>query len=118
MTATHIVTEANQKMTLRALGLKSLSEIPLEIPTVKWSWVISGNPIPKEKDKRQMDYEFMHAAFPSRMDAGRSISGSKGKGKPKAGDDANRTLVTGAREEPDDAAYVSFFVTRYIVYAH
>ena len=81
-TATHIVTEANEKNTLRALGLKTLSEIPLEIPTVYWSWVISGKPIPGEKDKQNMDYEFMHAAFPSRVDAGRSFA-SKGKGKQK-----------------------------------
>lgn len=82
-TATHIVTEANEKNTLRALGLKSLSEIPLEIPTVYWSWVISGKQIPGEKDKQQMDYEFMHAAFPSRMDAGRPLT-AKGKGKQTA----------------------------------
>ena len=81
-TATHIVTEANEKNTLRALGLKSLSEIPQEIPTVYWSWVISGKQIPGEKDKQQMDYEFMHAAFPSRMDAGRPLT-SKSKGKQK-----------------------------------
>lgn len=81
-TATHIVTETNEKNTLRALGLKTLSEIPLEIPTVYWSWVISGKPIPGEKDKQQMDYEFMHAAFPSRMDAGRPLT-AKGKGKQK-----------------------------------
>ena len=79
-TATHIVTETNEKNTLRALGLKTLSEIPLEIPTVYWGWVISGKPIPGEKDKQQMDYEFMHAAFPSRVDAGRPLT-VKGKGK-------------------------------------
>ena len=81
-TATHIVTETNEKNTLCALGLKSLSEIPLEIPTVYWSWVISGKEIPGERDRQQMDYEFMHAAFPSRMDAGRPIT-DKGKGKQK-----------------------------------
>jgi hypothetical protein len=81
-TATHIVTETNEKNTLSALGLKSLSEIPLGIPTVYWSWVISGKAIPGERDKQQMDYEFMHAAFPSRMDAGRPIT-DKGKGKQK-----------------------------------
>ena len=81
-TATHIVTETNEKITLRALGLKALSEVPLEIPTVYWSWVISGKTIPGEKDKQQMDYEFMHAAFPSRVDAGRPLAG-KGKGKQK-----------------------------------
>ncbi|EGO20223.1 hypothetical protein SERLADRAFT_477608, partial [Serpula lacrymans var. lacrymans S7.9] len=39
---THIVTDANTRPTLRALGLKSLTGIPDHIPTVKWSWVISG----------------------------------------------------------------------------
>jgi DNA polymerase lambda len=117
-TATHVVTETSQNMTLRALGLKSLSEIPLEIPTVKWGWVISGKPIPGEKDKREMDYEFLHAAFPSRMEAGRSFTGNKGRGKQKAGDDANQAVVTGARQEPDDAACVAFSVTRCVVYAH
>jgi hypothetical protein len=99
-TATHIVTETSQQMTLRALGLKSLSEIPHAIPTVKWGWVISGRPIPGEKDKRQMDYEFMHAAFPSRMDAGRTFTADKDTGKQKAVD-------TGAQQELDDAAYVA-----------
>ncbi|KAH9175754.1 hypothetical protein EDB89DRAFT_1943923 [Lactarius sanguifluus] len=103
--ATHVVTETSQKMTLRALGLKSLSDIPLEIPTVKWSWVNSGKPIPGEKDRRQMDYEFMHAAFPSRMDAGRSFAdSSKNRGKQKAGDDADQAVVTGPRQGPDEAA--------------
>lgn len=105
-TATHVVTETSQKMTLRALGLKSLSDIPLEIPTVKWNWVISGKPISGEKDKRQMDYEFMHAAFPSRMDAGRPFTGNNGGGKQKVG---NQAAVTSARE-PDNAAYVAFSV--------
>jgi hypothetical protein len=118
-TATHVVTETSQKMTLRALELKSLSEIPLEIPTVKWGWVISGKPIPGEKDKREMDYEFLHAAFSSRMDAGCSftgkITGKKGGGKQNAGDDANQA---GARQESDGAAYVAFSVTRCVVYTH
>ncbi|KAH9017692.1 hypothetical protein EDB84DRAFT_678547 [Lactarius hengduanensis] len=105
VTATHVVTETSQKMTLRALGLKSLSDIPLEIPTVKWSWVNSGKPIPGEKDKRQMDYEFMHAAFPSRMNAGRSFAdSSKSRGKQKAGDDADQAVVTSPRQGPDEAA--------------
>ncbi|KAH9060656.1 hypothetical protein EDB87DRAFT_1614601 [Lactarius vividus] len=105
VTATHVVTETSQKMTLRALGLKSLSEIPLEIPTVKWSWVISGKPIPGEKDRRQMDYEFLHAAFPSRMDAGRTFAeSSKSRGKQKAGDEADQAIVIGPRQEPDEAA--------------
>lgn len=89
-TTTHIVSETSQQMTLRALGLKSLSEIPQAIPTVKWAWVISGKPVPGEKDRREMDYEFMHAAFPSRMDAGRSFTAvDRGYGKQKAGSDDN-----------------------------
>jgi hypothetical protein len=105
-TATHIVTETNEKNTLRALGLKTLSEIPLEIPTVYWSWVISGKSIPGEKDKRQMDYEFMHAAFPSRMDAGRPLT-SKGKGKQKLDINADRALVAGALQPGETSCVVS-----------
>ncbi|KAH9957501.1 hypothetical protein BC827DRAFT_653010 [Russula dissimulans] len=97
-TTTHIITEANEKNTLRALGLKALSEIPLEIPTVNWSWVLSGKPIPGERDRQQMDYEFMHAAFPSRMDAGRPFTGAGkgGKGKRKPDVRASQGPVTGA----------------------
>jgi hypothetical protein len=91
-TSTHIVTETNEKNTLSALGLKNLSEIPQGIPTVKWSWVISGKCIPGEKDRQQMDYEFMHAAFPSRMDAGPALTRS-GKGKQMLGQ--AQALVTG-----------------------
>jgi hypothetical protein len=115
--ATHIVTETNEKNTLRALGLKTLSEIPLEIPTVYWSWVISGKPVPGEKDKRQMDYEFMHAAFPSRMDAGRPLTG-KGKGKQKLAIDADQALVAGALQpgQTSCVAYLAFSITQ--LYAH
>lgn len=42
-----------------------------------------------------MDYEFMHAAFPSRMDAGRSLPG-KGKGKQKQEVGVSNALTTGA----------------------
>ncbi|KAF8498194.1 hypothetical protein F5888DRAFT_229651 [Russula emetica] len=101
--ATHIVTEANEKNTLRALGLKTLSEIPLEIPTVYWSWVISGKPIPGEKDKQQMDYEFLHAAFPSRVDAGRPLAG-KGKGKQKLAVSAGQAGVLQPGETSPRAA--------------
>ncbi|KAI0252301.1 hypothetical protein BJV78DRAFT_1204329 [Lactifluus subvellereus] len=97
-TATHIVTETNEKNTLRALGLKNLSDIPLEIPTVKWNWVISGKPIPGEKDKQQMDYEFMHAAFSSRMDAGRALATGRDKGKQKLDVNAGQALLTGAQQ--------------------
>ena len=105
-TATHIVTETNEKNTLRALGLKTLSEIPLEIPTVYWSWVISGKPIPGEKDKQQMDYEFMHAAFPSRVDAGRPLPG-KGIGKQKLAASAGQASVL----RPGETSCVIFTVS-------
>lgn len=55
-----------------------------------------------------MDYEFMHAAFPSRMDAGRSLAG-KGKGKQKAEvpQAAGRSLVTGAPQSCEVPCVVS-----------
>ena len=99
------MTETDEKNTLRVLSLKNLSEIPLEIPTVYWSWVISGKPIPGEKDKQKMDYEFMHAAFPSRIDAGRSLIG-KGKGKPDV--IAIPSLVSGAPQPCDIPCVVSW----------
>ncbi|KAG2117714.1 hypothetical protein DEU56DRAFT_839003 [Suillus clintonianus] len=100
-TVTHIVTDATTRPTLKALGLKSLKEIPDHIPTVTWSWVISGygrsghykvkrdeeaHTITKGKakatddDESLLDYEFLHAAFPQRIDAGRSWQ-KRGQGK-------------------------------------
>ena len=55
-----------------------------------------------------MDYEFMHAAFPSRMDAGRSLAG-KGKGKEKAEVPTSRSLVTGAPQPCEIPCVVSCF---------
>ncbi|KAI9459348.1 hypothetical protein HD554DRAFT_2206999 [Boletus coccyginus] len=106
-TVTHIVTDAGVRNTLKALSLKSLSDIPDTIPTVTWDWVISGyGRASKQKskllsggaDKRKseaeddsgdendpFDFEFMHAAFPERIDAGcrwKSIRRSKQGGKP------------------------------------
>ena len=76
---THIVTETSRSNTLKALGLKSLKEIPDSIPTVMWSWVSSGN-------KGSFDSPFLHAAFASRIDAGLSelTSRAKDKGRQKA----------------------------------
>ncbi|KAG1852134.1 hypothetical protein DFJ58DRAFT_661386 [Suillus subalutaceus] len=93
-TVTHIVTDATTRPTLKALGLKSLKEIPDNIPTVTWSWVISGygrlgynklkgkrdgeandtkgNANATDDDESLLDFEFLHAAFPQRIDAGRS----------------------------------------------
>ncbi|OAX37687.1 hypothetical protein K503DRAFT_692911, partial [Rhizopogon vinicolor AM-OR11-026] len=101
-TVTHIVTDATIPPTLRALGLKSLKEIPDHIPTVRWTWVISGygrSGYNKKKraeelndtkgkakagddddDESYLDFEFLHAAFSTRIDAGRSWL-KKGKGK-------------------------------------
>jgi hypothetical protein len=53
-----------------------------------------------------MDYEFMHAAFPSRMDAGRSLVG-KGKGKQKAEVPAGRSLVTGVPQPCENPCVAS-----------
>ncbi|KIJ18088.1 hypothetical protein PAXINDRAFT_71726 [Paxillus involutus ATCC 200175] len=96
---THIVTDTTARPTLRALSLKLLSEIPNHIPTVTWNWVISGygrankgkgrtaeNVNDKGKAKATdrdmndegddesgaLDFEFLHAAFAERIDAGRS----------------------------------------------
>ena len=72
------MTETDARLTLKALGLKSLKEIPEHIPTVRWSWVVSGN-------KGKLAYPFLHAAFSTRIDAGLSelASREKGKGKQK-----------------------------------
>lgn len=104
---THIVTDAGVRNTLKALSLKSLSDIPDTIPTVTWDWVVSGYGRANKRkskllsgraDKRKsdaeddsgdendlFDFEFMHAAFPERIDAGcswKSIRRSKQGGKP------------------------------------
>ncbi|KAI6148010.1 hypothetical protein BKA82DRAFT_4147199 [Pisolithus tinctorius] len=90
---THIVTDTGPHITLRALSLKSLSEIPDHIPTVTWSWVLSGygratngngklitdkkgkgkawDVDDRDEEEQLLDFEFMHAAFPQRIDAGR-----------------------------------------------
>lgn len=59
----HIVTDVkNRRQVLKALGLKSIDEIPMHIPTVSWDWVTSGN-------KGTLDKEFMHGVFSERLDA-------------------------------------------------
>ncbi|KAG2344642.1 hypothetical protein BDR05DRAFT_882173 [Suillus weaverae] len=82
-TVTHIVTDATTRPTLKALRLKSLKEIPDNIPTVTWSWVISGygrKAKATDDDESLLDFEFLHAAFPQRIDAGRSWQ-KRGQGK-------------------------------------
>ncbi|KAH0833829.1 hypothetical protein J3R83DRAFT_10993 [Lanmaoa asiatica] len=81
---THIVTDAGVRHTLQALSLKSLSDIPDDIPTVTWDWVVSGYGRARKRksklvsgdddggneDDDSLDFEFMHAAFSERLDAG------------------------------------------------
>ncbi|CDO76332.1 hypothetical protein BN946_scf184795.g3 [Trametes cinnabarina] len=112
---THIVTDADERVFLRAIGVKELSDIPQHIPTVKWSWVVSGfdrapvrrtievngkGTAPEKAIGREstenvwdddqyeypMDYEFQHAAFKERIDAGRTPWGEVAKLKAEKGD--------------------------------
>jgi len=62
---THIVTDATEKTTLRALGIKSLRQIPERIPIVKWRWVIAG-PRAENYDPEGRIAED-NATFPSRI---------------------------------------------------
>ncbi|OSD00718.1 hypothetical protein PYCCODRAFT_1453154 [Trametes coccinea BRFM310] len=104
----HIVTDADERVFLRAIGLKKLSDIPQHIPTVKWSWVVSGfdrapvrrsaeasgkgkarekavgqdlmsNVEDDEEYEYPMGHEFEHAAFKDRIDAGRTPWGEVAK---------------------------------------
>ncbi|KAF8154295.1 hypothetical protein B0H34DRAFT_721306 [Crassisporium funariophilum] len=92
----HIVTDAHERPTLRALGIKSLKEIPDHIPTVKWEWLLSVIGRETFLSKEEMDLRlgdvWLHAAFRERMDAGfnpqipKPMPSFKGKGKAKAQD--------------------------------
>ncbi|KAG1724597.1 hypothetical protein EDB19DRAFT_1644456 [Suillus lakei] len=120
-TVTHIVTDTTTRLTLKALGLKSLKEIPDNIPTVTWSWVISGygrlgynkrkrgeeanatkgKAKATDDDETLLDFEFLHAAFPQRIDAGRSwlkkgqakLVQAKGQASTSANDPAEDFIV-------------------------
>lgn len=104
---THIITDAPEGTTLRALGIKRLKDIPEHIPTLKWSWVVSGinykNSLSKKEFDARLDGDilFLHAAFHERMDAGRKTQppitapSFRRKGKeravePNQGDDPSR----------------------------
>ncbi|KAI0263272.1 hypothetical protein BC834DRAFT_326260 [Gloeopeniophorella convolvens] len=89
--ATHIVTDTSETLTLSALGLKNLSEIPEHIPIVKWTWVNSNQPIKGEKDKQKMEQEFLHSAFRSRVPLT-----NHGKGKQKADASIKQMPLTSA----------------------
>ncbi|EIW76555.1 hypothetical protein CONPUDRAFT_63239 [Coniophora puteana RWD-64-598 SS2] len=91
---TYIITDTTARPTLRALGLKSLTEIPQHIPTVKWSWAISvvsraqkaADHVPNQILQREdtlINFDFMHAAFAERIDAGsgwQKITSGRAKG--------------------------------------
>jgi hypothetical protein len=62
---THIVTDATEKTTLKALGLKSLPQIPEHIPIVKWSWVIAGRKVENYDPDGRVAED--NATFPSRI---------------------------------------------------
>lgn len=67
--ATQIVTDAQVQPTLRSLGLKTLDDIPDHIPTVKWSWIVSGIERAGTNDV-EPDEVWLHAAFSKRINAG------------------------------------------------
>ena len=96
---THIVVADVKGPFKQRLGIKRYSDIPNHIPTVKWDWVLSGNkykPIKRKKAPAEgsasaaastssapglgdeyeyeyrMDGEWEHAAFPQRIDAGKT----------------------------------------------
>ncbi|KAF8808330.1 hypothetical protein BYT27DRAFT_7137453 [Phlegmacium glaucopus] len=101
---THIVTDALMRPTLRALGLKTLKDIPDHIPTVTWNWVltvIGRDTLTKDEIDAKLRDVWMHAAFSERMDAGytphipMSLSSFRKKGKEK-------TVATSHDEGPSE----------------
>ncbi|KAG6374231.1 hypothetical protein JVT61DRAFT_4890 [Boletus reticuloceps] len=128
---THIVTDAAVRHTLKALSLKSLSDIPENIPTVTWDWVVSGygraskrkSKLPADKDAKGeenegegdhgdendlFDFEFMHAAFPERIDAGPSWKNNRWV---KQAGKAARGAAAGAESAQDDSGDISHIST-------
>ncbi|KAG9308110.1 hypothetical protein JVU11DRAFT_12542 [Chiua virens] len=104
---THIVTDAGVHHTLKALSLRSLSDIPDNIPTVTWDWVVSGyrrarkrvSDLPLDSSE-QLDFEFMHGAFPERIDAGCDWENARrGERHGKADDELTR--------KSDNSSYIS-----------
>ncbi|KAG9217804.1 hypothetical protein CCMSSC00406_0005174 [Pleurotus cornucopiae] len=71
---THIVTDTVKASTLRALGVKSLREVPKRIPIVTWNWVSAGlgrkrraNNQSRDESEIEIDDVFEHAAFNSEV---------------------------------------------------
>jgi DNA polymerase lambda len=93
LVATHIITDADRRPTLRALGLQSFKDIPEHVPTVRWTWVLSGikkadraSSRKNTKSQDNLDEDLMedvwlHAAFSERIDAGSKLMATKWKGK-------------------------------------
>ncbi|KAF8624035.1 hypothetical protein AX15_006059 [Amanita polypyramis BW_CC] len=112
---THIVTDAQLRPTMRALGLKSLDDIPDHIPTVKWSWIVSGigrtlGVLEGGSSDVKLEEVWLHAAFSKRINAGisrASSSLSKGKMKDRTIDISNISQFSqdgnsGRGEDADD----------------
>ena len=101
----HVVTDTSEGVTLRSLGIRKLDEIPDTVPTVRWDWVLSGKQLPREKNAReprfQMGYEFMYAAFSSRVYAGKSWPTKNGRRG--TGGDKGKGTETGLQEGPEAA---------------
>ncbi|KLO15599.1 Nucleotidyltransferase [Schizopora paradoxa] len=74
---THIITLTPSKVSaLKALGLKTLAEIPDHIPTLTWDWVTT-------RPAGKLDHEFMHVAF-GRFDADSSKAAEYSEKRKKA----------------------------------
>ncbi|KIJ61681.1 hypothetical protein HYDPIDRAFT_42398 [Hydnomerulius pinastri MD-312] len=137
---THIVTDASARPTLRALSLRSLSEIPDHIPTVTWNWVISGfgratkgkgrtNEDTKDKgeanaanrndeqDNEALNLDFLYAAFPERINAGRSWQQSSNRqGKCKEALECDHTSgmasIKSSHHDSGDLSRISDFTPK------
>ncbi|KAJ6578743.1 DNA polymerase lambda [Mycena vulgaris] len=84
---THIISDASEGPTLRALGLKSIKDIPDHIPVLKWSWVVAG------MDGSDPGPLFEHAAFSNRIpDVEYPAGRGKGKGKQRVLPNASANL--------------------------
>lgn len=72
---TLVITDAQTRPTLRAMGLKHLRQIPDHIPTVSWPWMVSAISRAKVLDKNELEERmhsdlWIHAAFSDRIEAG------------------------------------------------
>lgn len=65
---TEIVTGTSKLITLKALGLKRLDDIPAHIPVVTWDYVVTALDTPKDQLEEKLGHAaYLHAAFPERM---------------------------------------------------